>query len=204
MVMWILRMSSFYPGIRVVNAADFGNQPSCTLSTSGHPGVWQLSDAGATSCVQPFLHELPVHWFEGTILLPSVSIDYYQVGILTSPHVQCDHPGIVVLNNPGSWNGEHSTLRECVREPRYDGFRSDEPQIRRCAFQCLNQAPADTEVNVAVQLLWVPWLYDGIHYHDITICGIEAYTFWSNKSRWKFHCELLSSDGKIRKIMLME
>ena len=170
-------MLSSVLGIRVLSAYDVGDLPSCTLSTSGS-SVWQLSDLDATTCVQAFSGTKTVHWFVASVLLPATGIHHYQVGVLLTPQVQCDGHGLMVINDPYDCGGQPRPLHQCMRQPRYDGFRVDEPQIRRCAFHCLNQSPANFTVKVAVQLIRLPWLYPDVNTNDIEICGIETYTFW--------------------------
>ena len=168
---------SSVPGIRVLSVYDAGAMPSCTLSAS-RSSIWRLSDIDVTTCVRALPGAKPVHWFVASILLPATGIHHYQVGVMLTPQVQCDEAGLTVINDPYDCGGEPRPLHQCMRQPRYDGFRVDEPQIRRCAFHCLNQSPANSTVKVAVQLVRQPWLYPDIDTSDIEICGIEAYTFW--------------------------
>ena len=168
---------SFVLGIRVLSVYDVGDLPSCTLSTS-HNSVWRLFGSDATTCVQAFPGRKTVHWFVASILLPATGIHYYQVGVMLTPQVHCDDPGLMVINDPHDCCGERKPLHQCMRQPRYDGFRVDEPQMRRCAFHCLNQSPANSTVRVAVQLVRLPWLYQAVDTNEIQVCGIEAYTFW--------------------------
>ena len=170
-------LSNTILGIHVVSAYGAGDLPSCTLSTS-YNSVWQLSDIDAITCVQAFPGRKTVNWFVARIVLPATGIHHYQVGVLLTPQVQCDGHGLMVINDLYDYSGVPRPLHQCRRQPRYDGFRVDEPQIRRCAFHCLNQFPANSTVKVAVQLVQLPWLYLDVDSNGIEICGIEAYTFW--------------------------
>ena len=170
-------LSNAVLGIRVLSVYNVRDLPSCTLSTS-YNMVWRLSDLDATTCVQAFPNRKTVNWFVASILLPATGIHHYQVGVLLTSQIQCDGPELTVINDPYDCGGATRPLHQCMRQPRYDGFRVVEPQIRRCAFHCLNESPSNATVKVAVQLVQLPWLYLDVDSNGIEICGIEAYTFW--------------------------
>ena len=178
------------PGIRLLHVVDIGALLPFPVSTTNHKKVGQLADGDVTKCTAAFLKQQAVRWLVASILLPTSRITVYQVGVFTSPHVHCHDPALTVANNPSICSGQSEPPVQCERQPEYDAFRANNPQIRRCVFQCRNHAPPSSIVQVGIQLLWLPWLHkEG---ESIEVCEIEAYTFWYKTQWW---CIAITSRG---------
>ena len=112
-----------------------------------------------------------VNRFKSTILLPVKNLTEYQVGVVTSPQVECDDPVMVVMNDAGDYDESTGPQHQCSRVARYDAFNG---KAKTCVFHCLNRKLNDLEVTATVQFNSRPW----IDTTDYRIYEIEAYTFW--------------------------
>ena len=133
---------------------------------------WQLNDGSISSWsyLRLLSEGLKVDRFRVIILLPVQNLTVYQVGVVTSPQVECEDPMMVVMNEVELTKPQH----QCGRVPKYDAFKDSSPQAKTCVFQCFNDRINALEVMVTVQFNRAPWIKtDGFKVYEV-----EAYTYW--------------------------
>ena len=169
----ILRPHEFYvSGIQAQSAVSLGDQLPChSPRKADHrlPGT----STSLKKCFTLFSNGQQVHRFMATILLPVWNLTVFQIGVVTTPQVECEDPAMVVMIESGDYVGPTKSQIQCCREPRYD--KMDNTLLKTCVFQCYNHELADLETLVTVQLNNMPWVNNT---DDLKICGIEAYSFW--------------------------
>ena len=160
------------PGIRVKETMGLGDQMPCAS-----PGtyLWKLDDGSVSSWsyLPLFAEGQHVNRFKATILLPIKNLTVYQVGVVTSPLVDCEDPLMIVMNEAVDWDEPTKPQHQCLRVPRYDAFKDNEPQAKTCVFQCIIRGLSASEVSVIVQFNRASWIRtDGFRIYEI-----EAYTY---------------------------
>ena len=161
------------PGIRVKETMGLGDQMPCASPGSY---LWKLNDGSVRpwSYLPVFVGGQRVNRFKATILLPTKNLIVYQIGVVTSPQVDCEDPVMVVLNEAVDGDEPTKPQHQCPRVPRYDAFKDNEPQTKTCVFECIIRGRSASEVMVIVQFNRAPWIKtDGFMIYEI-----EAYTYW--------------------------
>ena len=162
-------------GIKLKKVMSVDDQIPCTTSGKSR---WQLNDGSIGVYIPLFSEGQKVDRFKAIILLPVQNLTVYQVGVVTSPQVECEDPMMVVMNEAGYNEKRMRPKHQCGRVPKYDAFRDSAPQAKTCAFQCSNGGQNVLEVMVTVQFNWAPWIQtDGLKIYEL-----EAYTYWNHKN----------------------
>ena len=149
-----------------------GDQMPCAS-----PGTYlrELDDGSVSSqsYLPLFAEGQHVNRFKATILLPIKNLIIYQVGVVTSPQVDCEDPLMIVINEAVDCDEPTEQQHQCPRVPSYDAFKDNEPQAKTCVFQCIIRGLSASEVTVTVQFNRAPWIRtDGFGIYEI-----EAYAY---------------------------